>query len=177
MTGPIDWRALADSAVGYRTRKRFEPATWDTAPIRLNCINSEIYELEEALEQRGSSAAHSDWPVRYELADIAAYTLTVLRDLGAENWDFRQSFHGGSRRHATPAEITAPLRKYARAAFEFWRKQQPKELLVSLEILLVAVVDVRTRVLGLPGDLTGDVHAKFAASASRPARHGKDSRS
>jgi hypothetical protein len=176
MTG-IDWRALADTVIGYRNRKNFEPSTWDTAPIRLNCINAELFELEEALFVRDTDTKPGDWCVRYELADVVMYALTLLRDLDAQNWAFRQSFHGGARRHATPSELTWPLRKYSRSAFEAWRRGQPKDVAVNLEILIVAVVDLRTRVLGLPGSIEADVYAKIAAAADRPARHGKDSRS
>ena len=169
MSEAIDWRALADTVIGYRNRKGFEPSTWDTAPVRMNCINCEIYELEEALGARAAATPAAWWPVRYECADIVMYSLTLLRDLGATDWEFRRSFHGGARAHASPAELTMPMRKYSRQAFEFWRKANPKELLISLEILVVSVVDLRTRVLVVPGTIETDVHAKIASSANRPA--------
>jgi NTP pyrophosphatase (non-canonical NTP hydrolase) len=168
----IDWEKLSKHVIGYRDSKGFAATTWDTAPARLNCLHSEIYELEEAL------ASGTDWDVRHELADIVMYALTLMHDLSDQpSWSLRTSFHGGASKHGSPAELTSPLRKYARAAFEAWRKGQIKDVLINVEILIVAVVDMRVRVLGLPGDITVDVKSKIQASSDRPRCHNKDARS
>jgi hypothetical protein len=173
MSAAIDWRALASEVIAYRDSKRFAPSTWDTAPIRMNCINCEIYELEEALAPHSTATIS----VRHELADIVMYALSLLHDLGADNWEFRKSFHGGARVHSTAADLTSPLRNYAKKTFEAWRRRNAKEVAVCLEILIVAAVDLRTRVLGLSGDIADDVRSKIVSSADRPPTHGKDARS
>lgn len=174
-----DWRALADMAIAYRDSKAFQPTTWETAPIRLACIHSEIRELEDAIDDHGRCATFaSNQSVRFELSDIVMYALTVLHDLGHTNWYFRTSFHGGARRYASASELTRPLRKQADEAFCAWRKGSKSDLLISLEILCVVVVDLAVRVLGFSDDMASHVRAKIEHAASRPARHGnKDARS
>lgn len=165
------YEAMATKAVEYRDAKGYAATTWDNLPIRLACILSEIEELTEALEDGNMSA------VRMESADVAMYAFSCLRDLYDGQWTMRDRYHGGPRIHAAPSELTKPLRREARGAFEAWRKGQHKDVMIRLELLLCALMDLRFRVLKLVS-LGCDISTKINMSASRPMLHGgKDPRS
>ncbi len=177
-------RELEDVAVdiiGYRDSKGFHAATWDTLPIKLGCIYCEIEELSGALEAYSAnrqSPYASLREVSLECADVAMYTLTILCDMFDRQWTLRGCYHGGSRALSTPSELTKPLRAETRGAFEHWRKGNRKDVMIHLELLLAALVDLRVRVIGLRSTLAADIRGKIANSANRPVLHGgKDPRS
>lgn len=170
----VDWKALAADVISYRDAKGFAVTTWDDLPTRLCCLHSECRELEDALATSFSTAARA---VRHECADIAMYALTILHDLGAPSWDLRQSYHQGASRFGSPAEFVAPLRKHVDDAFRAWRRGDQKDALICIELVLVALVDLKGRVLGHESSVAFDVRAKIAVSKDRPRTHGKDPRS
>lgn len=170
------WYQLLGEIVRYRRDKGFEPAIWETAGARFACIAAEIWELEEALGlfhvPAASAENYSDQHIRDECAGIAMYVLGMQLDLGLEPGTQRTSLMQRVPRFASPAEITVVLREHWRAAFEAWRKNDPKDTAVSLEILLAAVFHIRDRVLGITGSLVEDCMANLLTGASRPWRHG-----
>lgn len=177
-----DWKALAARVIAYRDSKQFAPTMWGDLPTRLSCIHSEVRELEDALSALGEAAAHRsaaylEQVARHEVADIAMYSLSILHDMGRDSWSFRTSYHGGAARFCSASEMTRPLRRHTDDAFRAWRKGDRKDAMVCIELVLVALMDLRVRVLGWRGDVAIDVLEKIAASADRPPAHGKDPRS
>lgn len=172
---------IAPSVIGYRDSKGFAAATWEDLPTKIACIFCEIEELEAALDayadNRGSPYAtgRSVWR---ETADVAMYALTILQDVYEGEWTMREVYHGGPRALAAPAELTKPLRREARGAFEHWRKGEKKDVKIRLELLLAALIDMRGRVLGRSVSLAEDIAEKIAFAKDRPVLHGgKDPRS
>jgi hypothetical protein len=164
-----DWQRLAAESCHYRDTKGFKPVSMDTAPYRLMNIFCELEELVEELANDHDSAA---WRVRFELSDVVRYCLTTLVDLGNTNWTFRGRLHGGSRKHGSPEELTAPMRRHLRAAMEAWRRGRASDVLICLELVIVSACDLRDRVLSLPGSIETDVMASIAKSMARPHGHG-----
>lgn len=159
--------SLTADVILYREAKGFTPTTWETLPTRLCCLFAEIEELAEAMD----SEAQVD--IRYETADIAMYTLTILHDLYSDKpLTLRERYHSGAPLFSSSHEITAPLRREVRKAFECWRRGDRKEVMICMEILLCALIDVRLRVLGLPTNIGHDVRCKIASSLNRPKLHG-----
>ena len=171
----------AIKVVAYRDSKGFAATTWDTLPVKLACIMCEIEELTEALEDYSSnrqSLRSGTREVHFEVADVAMYSLSILRDLFDGQWTMRNVYHGGPRALAVPSELTKALRKETRGAFEQWRRGNFKDVMIHLELLIAALIDLRTRVIGLEGTLASDIDRKIEYAANRPPLHGgKDPRS
>lgn len=167
----MNYLAIAQQCREYSRSKLFVATTFEDAPIRLCCIHAEISELQRAIEA-GELRNQA-----LESADVACYALLMLIDLGCESWEFRERIHGGPKMYRSPAELVAPLRAYVDMAFERWRRDDKRDLMICLELLIAMLVDVRTRCLRLPNSLQQDIQHKLALNAGRAACHGKNNRS
>jgi hypothetical protein len=165
------WQKLLGAVLAYRREKGFDDATQENAGARFACVAAEIWEVEEALALDETQRDPQHWAIRSELAGVATYTLGLQYDLGFEIGTQRLSLHAKVPRYATPADLTAVLRRHWRTAFEAWRRNDRKDAPVALEILLCAVIHVRDRVLELPGSLSDDVLTILGPN-DRPWRHG-----
>jgi hypothetical protein len=174
----INPQKLADSITAYSVAKEFVPTTWDTATTRIACIYKEIDELVEALEKWDGDRDALDLirAAQFELADVAIYALLVMSHLGNENWHFRVGLQERVPAFATADRVVRPLRKYAGKALDAWRLGQKRDVLQSLEFVVVACAVMAGKFFGASIDLL--VMAKLNFMWSRPARHGgKDARS
>lgn len=167
----MSYQALAAHCNEYGIAKGFSPSTFDDLPTRLMAIDAEIRELRKAIEADDVSAMEA------ESADVASYALSTLHQLGYADWAHRERMHADAHPRRSPSEIVEPLREYVAMAWEYWRLDNRKEAMQSIEILVHQLVDIRKRVLGLPNALADDVHRKLAKNASRPPCHGKNPRS
>lgn len=168
--------AVSLQVIAYRDSKGFHATTWDTLPVKLCCIKCEIDEIEDALD--GYSTHYGQREVRFECADIAMYTLSILHDLYEGQWTLRNRYHGGARVYSSSSEATRPLRREARRAFEQWRRGNRKDVMICLELVLCALEDLRTRVIRVTDTLAHDIEWKIENAANRPLLHGgKDPRS
>lgn len=181
MSQKEDLEGVATRVIAYRNSKGFAATTWDTLPVKIACIFCEIEELAGALEAYSTnriSPYSLVLDVTRESADVAMYALSILRDLFDGQWTLRDVYHGGPRALSTPSELTKALRLEARGAFEHWRKGERKDVMIRLELLLAALIDLRVRVLGLQRSLARDIEEKIEHAANRPYLHGgKDPRS
>lgn len=162
----MSYLAIAAHCVESSRARGFLPTTFETADVRLLGMHSEIIELRQAIaedDQRGMSL---------EGADIAIYALVVMHDLGATNWTLRSRMHIGPPIRCEPATMVAPLHDYVNRAYRAWRDERPGDLIVSLELLLAQLVDIRTRCLKLSNSLPTDIAWKLAIDAARPRLNG-----
>lgn len=177
----INPERLAREIIEYSLSNGFEPTTWDTAPVRLRCIEREISEFTEKLEAwDGDRSAPAAKPARHELADVAIYALLLLAHLGNEQWHFRTGLQERVTCFAAPERIVRPLRKYSDLAFEAWRRgdvrRNRQDVLQALELLVVACAVMAGKFFGASIDLL--VGEKLAVLRTRPPAHGgKDKRS
>lgn len=165
-TRPRSYLAVAAHCVESSRARGFLPTTFESANIRLNGMHSEIIELRLAIEKndyRGMSL---------EGADIAIYALVVMHDLGCKNWVLRDRIHGGPPFRCEPATTVAPLHDYVNKAYRAWRDEKLVDLLISLELLLAMLVDIRKRCLQLKNSLQDDIAYKLAIDAGRPRLNG-----
>lgn len=168
----LNFEAISLECEAYSRAKGYLPTTMDNAAIRLKAIDKEISELTEEI-RKGCGRGMS-----FESADVAIYSVVIMRDLGCTVWDVRQRMHIVPEPFDRPAELTAPLRKYGDLAFEAWQKADRKHVIMSLELLLAQLVDLRVRCLRLPNSLQFDMALKLAFMRSRERCHGgKDPRS
>lgn len=164
---PEDYGELRAQILRYRAEKGFTPCGWESAAPRIACIAAEIWEVEEAL----GLESWSDEEVAHELAGTACYILGLQHDLCFVLGTQRHGLNEKLCRHASPAELTAVLRKYWRMFFEAWRREDYKDAPICLELLFCAVLFVRDNVLHLPGSLKADM-LQILAPNDRPYRHG-----
>jgi hypothetical protein len=168
----MSYLELAEQCVLYSASKEFSRTTWDTAPIRLYCMQREISELRDEIKTgnvRGQSL---------ESADVAIYAIVVMADLGNTCWTVRSRMHCGPPAICAPDEMVAPLRHYVDLAFEAWRLGNQGDVCLSLGMLIAQIVDVRVRCLRLTNSLQEDCSYKLAIMRSRERCHGnKDPRS
>lgn len=162
----MSYLAIAAHCVEASRSRGFTQSSLDTAPYRILAIHSEIIELREAIR------SGTQREISLESADLAIYTLVLMFDLGNDNWVLRGRMHGGPRAHCSPAEMVAPLHDYADKAYRAWRRGSKTDVLVSLELLLAMLVDIRKRCLGLTNGLQEDVAHKLALDAARPKLNG-----
>jgi hypothetical protein len=162
-----DYEVLIAGILRYRAEKGFEPCTWETAAPRICCLAAEIWEVEEAL----SLTAWSKVEAANELAGVACYILGLQHDLGFVLGTQRSQLNEALSQHASPADLTAVLRKYWRMTFEAWRREDRKDTPICLELLFCAVLHVRDHVLDLPGTLQADMISMLRPN-DRPWRHG-----
>jgi hypothetical protein len=162
----LNYLAIAAHCVESSRARGFLPTTFETADVRLLGMHSEIIELRRAIEeddQRGMSL---------EGADIAIYALVVMHDLGGTSWVLRSRMQIGPPIHCEPATMVVPLHDYVNRAYRAWRDEHRGDLVVSLELLLSQLVDIRTRCLKLPNSLPNDIAWKLAIDAARPRLNG-----
>lgn len=142
-----DAKAMAAECLAYSIKKGFSRTTWDTVPVRLACIYREIEELVEAFElaetpQYASMPEVVDKHVKEELADVAAYALVILSDLGNDDWNLRSSLHVPMPfgRFVAPDVRVKQLRNYTSLAFENWKLGPDRrwDVLNSLQHLVTA---------------------------------------
>jgi len=179
--GTSELEQVAERVIAYRDSKGFSPVDWDVLPVKLACIFCEIEELTDALDHCSEARVlkrAASIEVNRETADVAMYALSILKDMYDGAWTMRSVYHGGPRSMSTPVELTKALRRETRGAFEHWRRGNRKDVMIHLELLLAALIDLRTRCLGIVTTLAADIDEKIAHAAGRPALHGgKDPRS
>jgi hypothetical protein len=162
----MSYLAIAAHCVEASRGRGFAPTTFETADVRLLGMHSEIIELRKAVEEDDQRA------MSLEGADIAIYALVVMHDLGASNWTLRSRMHIGPPVHCEPATMVAPLHDYVNLAYRAWRDESRGDMLVSIELLLSQLLDLRTRVLRLPNSLPDDIAFKLAIDTGRPRLNG-----
>lgn len=165
-----DWYQLAIESVKYRDSKGFKSVNFESIPNRLMNIFCEIEELTDALYE--SQKLNNYEAVRSEISDIIRYSLAALYDLSNSNWTFRHGLEKIPNRFSSPEILTAYIRRNLRSAFEAWRNNKPKDLKIYIELIIVATLDLRDRVLKLSDNITYDIDKNILDSVNRPELHG-----
>lgn len=121
--------ALALRVIEIGDANGWRKTTMESLATRLCAMQSEMFEFEEALRCDGES--------RLELADIAIYALRILEDFRPGDWCLRTRVRPIPTRYDNPGNLTYPMRRYARSAFESWRRGNLKDALVCVELVLL----------------------------------------
>jgi hypothetical protein len=162
----LSYAAIAQQLVDASRSRGFAATTWEDFPIRLRGMDREIGELVEAMKA-GDVAEMS-----LESADVVAYAIILLKDLGNTQWHFRRGVQIKPPVYADPAVMVEPLRAYSDKAYEAWRVDAKVDAFISLELVIAHVADLRTRCLRLPNELHFDLQLAMAKNRGRATRHG-----
>lgn len=114
--------------------------------------------------------------VRRETVDVVHYVLGLQNDLNFDLGSPRRSYLRFPNRFSTPSELTLPLRREWNQVFVSWKRNETRDLSLSLELLLVATQQLRSNVLGPDDDsysqLLADSQEKLDSMKNRPPLHG-----
>ncbi len=172
----MTYAVIAQQIVETSRARGSVASTWDTAPIRMKGLDAEIGELVRAMKLQDLRERVRESSL--ESADVAAFALLLMHDLGNAQWHFRASVQKMGPVCDAAEVLVEPLREYSDRAYEAWRRGAKTDVFISLEILVAHVVDLRTRCLRLPNELHFDLQMVMAKNRGRCfAKEGKDERS
>ena len=145
--------------IAVRDEKGWDRTAWDNFPVRMMAIMSEVVEIElsESIEE-----------FELELADVAIYVLSILHDFGHDS-SGRTIAYGSRQWGMSLADATFPLRNKVREAYERWRRNEQKDALICLELLMLELLYV-AHSFGV--DIDQAIEDKLNVLRSRDVRHG-----
>lgn len=155
----------------------FESPTWDNFYTKMAMVGTEILEAIEAMD----APERSPTAIGYELADICLRTLDILHCLSPEAGGWSEGRvvgrHGQARSlppalgpFVSPETLFKPVWARWRSAIEHTRRDERRDAILCLELLLLEVFRVADA-LRLP--LLAHLELKNVQNAKRPPLNGK----